>query len=103
MCVCDTAEYFYGFIDRELEQSGIKPTRDGQPLSSRDLVSIVDGYKGLGYGENTEEELSEDSLTFQHGYWMRAILVFVLTVVMDTNQQYCNHVHTDNVSVGYTE
>jgi D-cysteine desulfhydrase len=57
VCVCDTADYFYGFVDRELEQYGLKPTRDGAPLSSRDLIAIVDGYKGLGYGENTEEEL----------------------------------------------
>ena len=59
MCVCDAADYFYRFIDRELEHCGLRPTRDGQPLSSRDLVSIVDGYKGLGYAENTEEELGE--------------------------------------------
>ena len=60
MCVCDTADYFYRFIDRELEASGLEPTRnDGEPLSSRDLVTIVGNYKGLGYGENTEEELGE--------------------------------------------
>ena len=57
VCVCDTADYFYHFVDRELEQYGVKPSRDGKPLSSRDLVSIVDRYKGLGYGQNTEEEL----------------------------------------------
>ena len=36
---------------------GVKPTRDGDPVSLKDLVSIVDKYKGLGYEKNTEEEL----------------------------------------------
>ena len=66
VCVCDTADYFYGFVDRELEQSGLKPTRDGAPLSSRDLIAIVDSYKGLGYGENTKEELGEHSNSMSH-------------------------------------
>ena len=56
MCICDSAE-LYQFIDHELEGFGLSPDRDGKKLSSRDLVSIVDGYEGLGYAKNTEEEL----------------------------------------------
>ena len=62
VCVCDTAEYFYQFIDRELEQyglHGVTSNQDGQPVSARDLISIVDGYKGKGYAKNTEQELGK--------------------------------------------
>ena len=57
MCVCNSAEYFYNFVDREFEEYGLSPDKDGKKLSSKDMVSIVEGYKGLGYAKNTEEEL----------------------------------------------
>lgn len=63
MCVCNDADYFYQFIDGELRDFGLTCEKDGRPLTARDLVRIVDGYKGLGYAQNTEEELGNDTLS----------------------------------------
>ncbi len=57
VCVCDTSDEFYQFVDEQLETLGLTQDREGRPLRARDLVDIIDGYKELGYGKSTEEEL----------------------------------------------
>ncbi len=57
VCVCDNADYFHGHIDEELQAFGLTTDREGKPLRSRDIVDVIEGYKGLGYGLSTEEEL----------------------------------------------
>ena len=59
VCVCDTADLFYQHIESQLEAFGLTEDTQGRPIKARDLVDIVDGYKGLGYGKSTEEELGE--------------------------------------------
>ena len=59
VCVCDTADLFYQHIESQLEAFGLTVDTQGRPIKARDLVDIVDGYKGLGYGKSTEEELSK--------------------------------------------
>ena len=59
MCVCDSADLFYQHIETQLEAFGLTEDTQGRPIKARDLVDIVDGYKGLGYGKSTEEELGE--------------------------------------------
>ena len=59
MCVCDNADYFHGHIDECLKEMGLTTNSVGQPLQSGDMVDIIEGYKGRGYGLSTEEELSE--------------------------------------------
>ena len=60
ICVCDNADFFYHRIDEELQGYGLTTDKDGKPLNARDLVNIVDGYKGKGYAMNTEEELGKN-------------------------------------------
>ena len=57
VCVCDTADYFYNHIDEHLEVYGLTKDSEGKPLKAREMVDIVEGYKGLGYGKSTDEEL----------------------------------------------
>ena len=59
MCVCDTADYFYNHIDEQLQLYGLTTNREGNPLCARDIVDVIEGYKGRGYGMNTEEELGK--------------------------------------------
>jgi len=57
VCVSDNEEYFYQRIDAQLETQGLTLNAEGNALRARDLVDIIDGYKGLGYSRSTEEEL----------------------------------------------
>ena len=50
--VCDNADYFYAHIDETLAALGLS-----SETSARDIVSIVDGHKGVGYALSTPEEL----------------------------------------------
>lgn len=59
VCVCDNAEYFHGHIDQQLQAFGGLTDTEGKPLSSRDIVDVIEGYKGRGYGLNTDEELAQ--------------------------------------------
>lgn len=59
VCVCDTADYFYKHIEEQLEEYGLTLDTQGRPIRARDLVDIVEGYKGQGYGKSTDEELGE--------------------------------------------
>lgn len=60
VCVCDTADLFYQHIESQLEAFGLAEDTQGRPIKARDLVDIVDGYKGLGYGKSTDEELGKN-------------------------------------------
>ena len=55
MCVVDCADYFYDCIDEILEMLGLK-NAEGKPLRSRDILDIIEGYIGKGYGLSTSEE-----------------------------------------------
>lgn len=49
--VANNAESCYGFITDHLEELGLK-------VDSKELVNIMDGYIGDGYGKCTEDDLS---------------------------------------------
>ena len=59
MCVCDNAEYFYNHVDEQLRIFSMTTTTEGKPLCSRDIVDVIEGYKGRGYGLSTDEELGK--------------------------------------------
>lgn len=50
--MCDNAEYFYKFIDDHIQMFGLNG------VSAREIINLIDGYKGRGYALSTEEELS---------------------------------------------
>lgn len=50
--VCDDAEYFYQKINEDLQIGGLD-------IQAEELIDIIDGYKGKGYGRSTEEELED--------------------------------------------
>ena len=55
--MCNNAEYFHGHVDEQLKAFGLTTNSEGNPLCSRDIVDIIEGYEGRGYGLNTDEEL----------------------------------------------
>ena len=61
--VCDNAEHFHNAIDAILSKlglsQGVEGRRCGLKLKSRDIVDIIDGYKGQGYALSTDEELGK--------------------------------------------
>ena len=56
VCTSDSAEFFHRYIDDQLELLGLTENSEGNPLCSRDLVDIIEGYIGKGYGLTTPEE-----------------------------------------------
>lgn len=50
VCVCDESSYFYDHIDEDLQSAGLN-------VAARDIINVIDGYKGKGYGLSTDEEL----------------------------------------------
>ena len=50
MNVCDDAAYFYLKINEDLQIGGLN-------VLAEEIIDIIDGYKGEGYGKSTEEEL----------------------------------------------
>lgn len=50
--MCDNAQYFYDHVDQTLETIGM-----GNKVKSTEILDVVDGYKGKGYGLTTEEDL----------------------------------------------
>ena len=52
VAVCDNSQYFYDHVDQTLEAIGI-----GDKVKSTDILDVVDGYKGKGYGLTTDEDL----------------------------------------------
>ncbi|RDD45412.1 Bifunctional D-cysteine desulfhydrase/1-aminocyclopropane-1-carboxylate deaminase, mitochondrial [Trichoplax sp. H2] len=52
ICICSDANYFYQHIDETLQQLKLS-----DQVKARDIVDIIDGYAGLGYGLSTEDEM----------------------------------------------
>jgi D-cysteine desulfhydrase len=50
--VCDDAAYFYDHVDATLQALGLGPT-----VRARDLLTVVDGFKGPGYAQFTPDDL----------------------------------------------
>lgn len=55
--VCDDANYFYGHIDEMLVELGITDTK------ARDIIRVIDGYKGRGYALSSPTETEFISAT----------------------------------------
>ncbi len=53
MCMCDDADYFLGHIDEHLKNFSID-------ARASDIASVIEGYKGRGYGLNKDSELSKN-------------------------------------------
>lgn len=53
VAVSDNAKYFHEHCNEMMQETGLKN------LSSEDLLDIIEGHKGLGYGVSTEEELGK--------------------------------------------
>lgn len=50
--VSDNAAYFYNKINEDLQTGGLD-------VQAEDIIDIIDGYKGLGYGVSTQDELED--------------------------------------------
>ena len=50
MNVCDDATYFHQKINEDLQIGGLD-------VLAEEIIDIIDGYKGKGYGKSTEKEL----------------------------------------------
>ena len=58
--MCDNADYFHGHIDETIRALGLSEDYKGRThVRSRDIIDIIEGYKGQGYGRSTDEELGE--------------------------------------------
>eukprot|EP00040_Diaphanoeca_grandis_P028561 m.165626 g.165626 ORF g.165626 m.165626 type:complete len:382 (+) comp31390_c1_seq4:124-1269(+) len=63
IAVCDDSNYFYKHVDETLLELGLD-----QKYKARDLLSVVEGHKGRGYGLSTQTELDEiSSVSMQTG------------------------------------
>ena len=51
IAVSDDRHYFHNHVNETLKSIGI------EDVKSQDILHIVEGYKGRGYGLNTQEEL----------------------------------------------
>ncbi|XP_064638587.1 uncharacterized protein LOC135494484 [Lineus longissimus] len=51
VAICDSAAYFHNHVNETLQEVGLNDIR------SEDILDIIEGYKGLGYGISTPEEL----------------------------------------------
>nr|XP_022287846.1 putative D-cysteine desulfhydrase 1, mitochondrial isoform X1 [Crassostrea virginica] len=49
--ICDDANYFHNHVNETLQDVGLTGIR------SEEILDIIDGYKGRGYGLSTEDEL----------------------------------------------
>ena len=52
ICICSDSNYFYQHIDDTLESLQLN-----DQVKARDIVDIIDGYAGLGYGLSTQDEI----------------------------------------------
>ncbi len=52
VCVCDDAAYFLGHCDEMIEALGLESSMD-----AASILSVVEGFKGSGYGRTTAEDL----------------------------------------------
>ena len=101
ICVSDNADYFYEHIDETIHEVGLSEGYEGRPpVHSRDIIDIIEGYIGQGYGLSTDEELGELKFTKEESYnWQRhcvcvhaccRVLVLVSVCVSHTRMQ-CDH------------
>ena len=51
VAVCDNNGYFHSHCNKMLSEMGVVD------VASEDILDVIDGYKGRGYGESTDEEL----------------------------------------------
>lgn len=51
MIVCDDAKYFHDHVNETLTELGLTDVR------SEEILNIIEGYKGRGYGLSTQDEL----------------------------------------------
>ena len=65
VCTCNNAEVFHGHIDQQLKIWGLTTNAKGKPLCSRDIVDVIERYKGRGYGLSTDEELGITMIVMQ--------------------------------------
>eukprot|EP00041_Stephanoeca_diplocostata_P032088 m.1017693 g.1017693 ORF g.1017693 m.1017693 type:complete len:401 (+) comp24084_c0_seq50:137-1339(+) len=56
IAVCDDPDYFYGHIDETIQELGLYESHGWR---ARDLIHVVDGFKGRGYGLSTPTELQD--------------------------------------------
>ena len=56
--VSDAAPYFRNHINGNLSELQLMK-EDGNLLQSDDIIDIIDGYKGRGYGVSTQQELGQ--------------------------------------------
>jgi D-cysteine desulfhydrase family pyridoxal phosphate-dependent enzyme len=85
--VCDSANYFYDHLDAQMKELNLNQYK------ASDLVNIIDGYKGKGYGISTNEELElivklarETGVLFDPVYTGKAFIGFIKTVVNNFEQ-----------------
>ena len=52
VAVCDDKNYFYGHVNETLRGLGLL-----NEYKAEDILDVIDGYKGRGYGLSTDEEL----------------------------------------------
>jgi D-cysteine desulfhydrase len=85
--VCDSANYFYDHLDEQMKELNLNQYK------ASDLVNIIDGYKGKGYGISTNEELElivklarETGVLFDPVYTGKAFIGFIKTVVNNFEQ-----------------
>ena len=59
--MCDDASHFHEAIDAILDKLGLSVSEgsggDRPVVRSRDIVDIIEGHEGRGYGLSTDEEL----------------------------------------------
>ena len=49
--MCDDSRYFHGHVNDTLKAVGLGDVK------SEDILDVIEGYKGRGYGVSTQEEL----------------------------------------------
>ena len=62
VCVCDDAETFYKHTSEELVAYGLTVGEQGSPLNSRDILDLIEGYIGVGYGKTTSSDLCKNDM-----------------------------------------
>lgn len=75
IAVCDNANYFYDHVDEMLEELELSDR-----FKARDIVEVIDSYKGIGYAQSTKEELEllfnisrDQAIIFDPVYTLKAI------------------------------
>ena len=76
VCVCDDAEAFYKHTSEELVAYGLTVGEQGSPLNSRDILDLIEGYKGEGYGKTTSSDLSKHNVYCRIGWHGLEVLTY---------------------------